>query len=165
MTLADIATLLQTLSLECGAHRILEIGTGHGHSTLALAATLPSDGMMITMEMDAALAGQARERLGAAGHEHRVSVIVGDATRFLHKIAGPFDLIYQDSDRQRYEQMLDRLVDLLRPGGLLVMAGVADRGDHEAMVALRRRLAADPRLDTSFLQGGDGVSVSVRRAS
>ena len=61
--------------------------------------------------------------------------------------------------------MLDRLVDLLRPGGLLVMAGVADRGDHEAMVALRRRLAADPRLDTSFLQGGDGVSVSVRRAS
>ena len=165
MTLADIATLLQTLSLECGAHRILEIGTGHGHSTLALAATLPSDGMMITMEMDAALAGQARERLGAAGHEHRVSVIVGDATKFLHKIAGPFDLLLQDSHPQSYEQMLDRLVELLRPGGLLVMDHVAASGGDETMVALRHRLAADPRLHTSFLQVGDGVSVSVRRAS
>ncbi len=70
--------------------------------------------MMITMEMDAAMAGQARQRLAAAGHAHHVSVMVGDATRFLHKIAGPFDLIFQDSDRQRYEQMLDRVVDLLR---------------------------------------------------
>ena len=164
MTFADLAALLQTLSLGCGARRILEIGTGDGNSTLALASTLPSDGMMITMEMDAGVAGQARERLGAAGHEHRVSVMVGDATRFLHKIAGPFDLIFQDSDRQRYGQMLDRLVDLLRPGGLLVMAGAAG-GDDETMVTLRQRLAAEPRLDTAFLPVGDGVSVSVKRAS
>ena len=157
--------MLQTLSLGCGARRILEIGTGDGNSTLALAATLPSDGMMITMEMDAALAGQARARLVAAGHEHRVSVMVGDATRFLHKIAGPFDLIFQDSDQHRYEHMLDRLVDLLRPGGLLVMDHVADHGENETMVALRQRLAADSRLHTSFLHVGDGVSVSVKRAS
>lgn len=165
MAFADIGALLQTLSLGCGARRILEIGTGEGNSTLALATTLPSDGMMITMEMDAGVAGQARERLGAAGHERHVSVMVGDATRFLHKIAGPFDLIFQDSERPRYAQMLDRLADLLRPGGLLVMAGVAADGDDETMVALRQRLAAEPRLHTLFLQVGDGVSVSVKRAS
>jgi predicted O-methyltransferase YrrM len=165
VTFADLAALLQTLSLGCGARRILEIGTGDGNSTLALASTLPSDGMMITMEMDAVAAGQARERLGAAGHAHRVSVMVGDATRFLHKIAGPFDLIFQDSDRSRYDQMLDRLVDLLRPGGLLVMDHVTDSGEDETMVALRQRLAAEPRLHTSFLQVGHGVSVSVKRAS
>lgn len=163
MTFADLGALLQTLSLGCGARRILEIGTGDGDSALALASTLPSDGMMITMEIDAGVAGRARERLGAAGHEQRVSVMVGDATRFLHKIAGPFDLIFQDSDRQQHGQMFDRLVDLLRPGGLLVMAGAA--GDDETMVALRRRLAAEPRLHTSFLQMGDGISVSVKRAS
>ncbi len=163
MTFADIAFLLQTLSLECGARRILEIGTGDGSSTLALASTLPSDGMMITMEMDAVVAGQARQRLGAAGHQHRVSVMVGDATRFLHKVSGPFDLIFQDCDRQRYDQMLDRLVDLLRPGGLLVMAGAGS--DDETMVTLRQRLAAEPRLHTAFLPVGDGVSVSVKRAS
>ncbi len=165
MPTVDIEALLRSLALGCGARRILEIGTGHGDATLVLATTLPSDGMMITMEMDAALAGQARERLGAAGHEHRVSVMVGEATRFLHKIAGPFDLILQDSHPQSYEQMLDRLVELLRPGGLLVMDHVAASGGDETMVALRHRLAADPQLHTSFLQVGDGVSVSVRRAS
>jgi predicted O-methyltransferase YrrM len=162
---ADTATLLQTLSLAGGARRILEIGTGAGHTAMALAATLPPDGMMITMEMDAGSAGQARERLAAGGHGRQVSVMVGDATRFLHKIAGPFDLIFQDSDRQRYDQMLDRLVDLLRPGGLLVIDRVAGSDDNEALMAFRQRLAADPRLHTSFLPVGDGVSVSVKRAS
>jgi predicted O-methyltransferase YrrM len=91
--------------------------------------------------------------------------MVGDATRFLHKLAGPFDLIFQDGDRQLYGAMLDRLVDLLRPGGLLVMDHFSGSGDDETMVALRQRLAAEPRLHTSFLQVGDGVSVSVKRAS
>ena len=103
--------------------------------------------------------------------------MVGDATRFLHKVAGPFDLIFQDSDKQLYEPMLDRLVDLLRPGGLLVVDNVLWNGevipgfvetpeknaaDTVAIAAFNRRLAADPRLYTTFLQVGDGVSVSVR---
>ena len=37
-----------------------------------------------------------------------------------------------------------------------------DRGDTAAIAAFNKRLGADPRLYTSFLQVGDGVSVSVR---
>ncbi len=59
----------------------------------------------------------------------RVSVIVGDATRFLHKVAGPFDLIFQDSDKKLYEPMLDRLIELLRPGGMLVADNVLWNGE------------------------------------
>lgn len=165
MTFADTGGLLHTLSLACGANRILELGTGAGHSTLSLASALPSDGMMVTMEIDAGCAGRAREHLAVAGYSDRVTVMVGDATRFLHKIAGPFDLIFQDSDRARYDQMLDRLVDLLRPSGLLVIDHLAGRGDGETGMAFSQRLAADPRLHTSFLPVGDGVSVSVKRAS
>lgn len=165
VTFADTGALLQTLSLACGARRILEIGTGEGETTQAIAGTLPPDGMMITMEIDPAAAGRARERLAASGHGERVSVMVGDATRFLHKIAGPFDLIFQDSDEQRYDQMLDRVTDLLRPGGLLVANRVAGTNDSEALLAFRRRLAADARLHTAFLPVGSGVSISVRRTS
>lgn len=157
--------LLETLALGCGARRILEIGTGAGEVTQSLAAMLPADGMMITMEIDAATASRARERLAAAGHGDQVSVMVGDATRFLHKISGPFDLIFQDSDEQKYDQMLDRLVDLLRPGGLLVVNRVAGNQVSDALVAFRQRLAVDSRLHTSFLPVGDGVAVSVKRAS
>lgn len=164
MTFADTATLLQTLSRACGARRILEIGTGDGQLAEALAATLPADGMMITMEMEPAAAGRARERLAAAGQAGRVSVIVGDAARFLHKVSGPFDLIFQDSDPTQYDQLLDRLVGLLRPGGLLVITPVAGRPD-EARLAFSRRLLDDGRLHTALLPVGDGVAVCVKRAS
>jgi predicted O-methyltransferase YrrM len=176
----DTGALLHSLALACGARRILEIGTAIGYSTLWLATALPADGMMITMEYDAARASRAREHFAAAGFADRVSVMVGDASRFLHKIAGPFDLIFQDSDKKLYEPMLDRLVEMLRPGGLLVADNVLWDGevipgyvptpiknpeDTAAIAAFNRRLAADPRLYTSFLQVGDGVSVSVKLTS
>lgn len=164
MTASDTATLLQTLALANGARRILEVGTGGGQATQALAGALPSDGMMITMEIDAATAARARERLAAAGHAGQVSVMVGDATRFLHKIAGPFDLIFQDSDPTKYDQMLDRLVGLLRPGGLLVSGGLGAAA-YDLQAAFNSRLSADPRLHTAFLPVDGGVAVSVKRAS
>ncbi len=103
--------------------------------------------------------------------------MVGDATKFLHKVSGPFDLIFQDSDKQLYEPMLDRLVALLRPGGVLLTDNVLwsgevipgyvaspkhDVADTEAIAAYNRRLAADTRLFTTFAQVGDGVSMSVK---
>lgn len=173
----DTGALLHSLARSCGARRVLEIGTAIGYSTLWLATAVPADGMMISMEYDAARAARAREHLAAAGFSDRVSVMVGDASRFLHKVAGPFDLIFQDSDKALYEPMLDRLVDMLRPGGLLVVdnvlwsgeviPGYVDRPEHNqndtiAIAAFNKRLAAEPRLYTSFLQVGDGVSVSVK---
>jgi predicted O-methyltransferase YrrM len=173
----DTGALLHSLARACGAKRILEIGTAIGYSTLWLATALPADGALITMEYDGARAARAREHFSLAGYAGQVSVIVGDATRFLHKVSGPFDLIFQDSDKKLYEPMLDRLVELLRPGGLLVADNILWNGevipgyvsqkkysdeDTAAIAAFSRRLASDPRLYTSFLQVGDGVSVSIR---
>ena len=173
----DTGALLHTLARACGARRILEIGTAIGYSTLWMASALPADGVLVTMEYDAARASRARDHFAAAGVADRVSVIVGDATRFLHKVAGPFDFIFQDSDKQLYEPMLDRLIGLLRPGGLLVADNILWNGevipgyvankkyseeDTSAIVSFSKRLAGDSRLYTSFLQVGDGVSVSVK---
>lgn len=175
----ETGALLHTLAVGCGATRILEIGTCIGYSTLWMATALPADGQLISMEYDAARAARARDHLAAAGYADRVSVIVGDATRFLHKVAGPFDLIFQDSDKKLYEPMVDRLVKLLRPGGLLVADNVLWNGevvpgyvtqkkysdaDTAAIIAFSRRVAADARLYTSFVPVGDGVSISVKRA-
>lgn len=173
----DTGALLHTLARACGARRILEIGTAIGYSTLWMASALPADGALVTMEYDAARASRARDHFAAAGVADRVSVIVGDATRFLHKVAGPFDFIFQDSDKQLYEPMLDRLIELLGPGGLLVADNILWNGevipgyvankkyseeDTSAIVSFSKRLAGDSRLYTSFLQVGDGVSVSVK---
>lgn len=97
--------------------RILEIGTGNGDLTLALADLLAPDGMLITMEADAARAAAARRRFTTAGHAQRISVIAGEPARFLHKIRGPFDVIVQ-----RVAAPSERIAVLLKSGGVLIGA-------------------------------------------
>jgi predicted O-methyltransferase YrrM len=171
------ARLLRSLVIATGARRVLEIGTCIGYSAIWMAQVLPADGMLITLEADAERAAIARGNIERADLAERISVIVGDAERYLHKVAGPFDLVFQDSDKQRYEAMLDRLVTLLRPGGVLATDNILWNGevveghvsvpqrDPADTVALRRynaRLASDSRLITTFLPVGDGVALSVK---
>lgn len=100
--------------------RVLEIGTGMGDATLALAAALPADGLLITMEADAARARRARQRFAGAGQADRISVIIGEPARFLHKLRGPFDIIYLNLPAALAPPR-ERMVSLLRPGGALVV--------------------------------------------
>ncbi len=116
----EIGALLHTLIRATGAARILEIGTGMGYATLWMATALPQDGTMISMEVDPGCAARARAHLAAAGLGDRVSVMVGDAARFLHKVAGPFDVVFEDCAPPLDQPLLDRLAALLRPGGLLI---------------------------------------------
>ena len=171
------ARLLRALVIASGARRVLEVGTCIGYSAIWMAQALPAEGRLITLENDADRAAVARSNIERAGLAERVSVIVGDASRYLHKVAGPFDVVFQDSDKKLYEPMLDRLVALLRPGGVLATDNVLWNGevvegyvspprrDPEDTAALRRynaRLASDTRLLTTFLPVGDGVALSVK---
>jgi predicted O-methyltransferase YrrM len=179
LPLVDVETarLLRSLVIATGARKVLEIGTAIGYSAVWMAQALPPDGLLISMELDAARAATARVNLERAGLAQKVSVIVGDAMRFLHKVAGPFDLIFQDGDKALYTPMLDALVEHLRPGGVLVTDNVLWDGEvvegfvpmprHDAVstAAIRTynaRLAAEERLLTTFLPMGDGVALSVR---
>src|SRR5581483_1997835 len=122
---AEVGALLRVLATAAAATRILEVGTAVGYSGIWLAGALPAaTGMLLTIEKDVERAREARANFTRAGFADRVNVMVGDAERLVAKVAGPFDLIFQDSDKQLYGPMLDRLVSLLRPGGLLVTDNV-----------------------------------------
>jgi len=170
--------LIHVLSASIAPKRILEIGTGYGCSGIHLARALAPGGMLLTVERDPARAATVRQHFERAGLGGRVSVMVGEAARLIHKVAGPFDLIVQDGSKDQYETALDRLVSLLRPRGVLVSDNILWQGDvipgfraepaHsvESTAIITRysqRLAADPRLATVFLPVGDGVAVSVKR--
>lgn len=180
LPLVDAATarLLRALVITLGARRILEIGTAIGYAATCMALAMPEDGLLLTIEMDGERASTARQNFVRAGVDAKVNVIVGDASRFIHKVAGPFDLIFQDGSKQLYEPLLDRLVAHLRPGGMLVTDNVLwhgevvegfvdppqrDARDTAAIRAYNNRLAADARLFTTFLPVGDGVALSVKR--
>jgi predicted O-methyltransferase YrrM len=174
---AQTGAFLHALTRATRSARILEIGTAIGYSGLWMATALPVGGMLITLERDTTRATSARSHFAAAGVADKVSVMVGDAQRYLHKIAGPFDLIFQDGDKAQYEPMLDRLIELLRPGGVLVTDNVLWGGevipdcvpspihnadDTASIAAYNRRLALEPRLYTTFLPVGDGAAISIK---
>ena len=175
---AEVGALLRVLATAAAATRILEIGTAIGYSGIWLAGALPPGGMLLTMEMSEERAGEARANFARAGLADRTSVIVGDAQLKIAKVSGPFDLIFQDGSKQLYEPLLDRLVGLLRPGGLLVTDNVLWNGevvpgfagtptqppeDTRAITAYNERLASHPDLITAVVPLRDGVSISVKR--
>jgi predicted O-methyltransferase YrrM len=168
--------LLHALVKATGARRVLEIGTAIGYSALWIATALPADGSVITLERDRTRATEARAHFDAAGLGERITVLVGDAAHYLHKIAGPFDLIFQDGDKASYAPLLERLIGLLGPAGILVTDNVLWNGevipgfvdepqrsssDAAAIASYNRTLAGDERLYTAFLPVGDGVALSV----
>lgn len=175
---AEVGALLRVLASAVGAERILEIGTAIGYSGIWLAGALPRGGMLLTMEKDPGRARTAKANFERAGFADRVGIIVGDAQVTLAKVAGPFDLIFQDGHKPLYGPLLDRLVGLLRPGGLLVTDNVlwdgavvpgfpnAHRPDDEdtrAIADYNVRLNAHPELTTATVPLRDGVSISVKR--
>ena len=174
---AEVGALLRVLATAIGATRMLEIGTAIGYSGIWLARALPAGGMLVTMEFNEERAREARENFARAGVSDRVSVVTGDAQLKIAKVSGPFDLIFQDGDKQLYTPLLDRLVALLRPGGLLVTDNVLwdgkvvpgfathaheDDVDTRAIAEYNRRVAAHPHLLTSIIPLRDGVSISVK---
>src|SRR4051812_36846645 len=76
---AEVGARLHVLALAAGATRILEIGTAIGYSGIWLARALPSGGTLLTIEMNAERAQEARANFARAGVADRATVIVGDA--------------------------------------------------------------------------------------
>jgi predicted O-methyltransferase YrrM len=175
---AEVGALLRVLATAIGATRILEIGTAIGYSGIWLAGALPPGGMLFTMEKDPERARTARANFERAGVVERVGIIVGDAQVTMAKVAGPFDLIFQDGSKPLYVSLLDKLVGLLRPGGLLVTDNVLwdgevvpgfldrpnrDSADTQAIAEYNERLNAHPQLITATVPLRDGVAISVKR--
>ena len=175
---AEVGALLRVLATTVNASRMLEIGTAIGYSGIWLAGALPVDGMLLTLEIDPARARTARENFIRAGFSERVNVVIGDAKRLVAKVAGPFDLIFQDGDKQQYTPMLERLVELLRPGGLLVTDNVLWSGDvvpglatpeqqnapdARAIADYNQRLSRHAYLMTVIVPLRDGVAISLKR--
>jgi predicted O-methyltransferase YrrM len=167
---------LHLLARSCGARAILEIGTLGGYSTTWLARALPSDGRLVTLELDPGHAEVARANLERAGLTDRVEVRVGPALDTLAGLTGPFDLVFVDADKEHNAEYFAHAVRLSRPGTMIVVDNVVRRGaiadptdDTPAVRGTRRlfdAMAAEPRVTTTVLQtvgakGYDGLAISI----
>ncbi|MCE3551944.1 O-methyltransferase [Pseudonocardia sp. RS11V-5] len=119
---------LHLLARIAGAHRILEIGTLGGYSTIELARALPSDGTLVTCEYSPEHAAVAQANLEHAGLADRVEIRVGAALDTLPTLEGPFDLVFVDADKQNNAAYLDHAIRLGRPGTVIVVDNVVRGG-------------------------------------
>jgi predicted O-methyltransferase YrrM len=166
--------LLHLMARMIGACRILEIGTLGGYSTIWMARALPPDGRLVTLEYEPKHAEVARGNIARAGLADRVEVKVGAALDTLPALAGPFDFVFIDADKQSNPEYFRWAVKLSRPGSVIVVdnvvraGAVIDATSDNAMVQGVRRLndaiAAEPRVSATTVQtvgikGHDGFCV------
>lgn len=170
---AEEARILQLLIRLSGARRIVEIGTLGGYSALAMAAAMPEDGHIITLEKDAARAAQARAN---TAQEKRIEIIEGDARATLLQIKdrAPFDMIFIDADKLNYTHYLDWAEEYVRKGGLIVgdntllfdavwMQERPPRVRDTALAAMRdfnRRLADADKYLGIMLPTAEGMTIA-----
>jgi predicted O-methyltransferase YrrM len=159
---AQQGKFLSLLATAVGAHRILEIGTLGGFSTIWLARGAGPDGRVTTLEYEPKHAEVARANIDRAGVGDRVEVLVGPALETLPTVTdGPFDLVFIDADKENNAGYLEWAVKLTRPGSVIVVDNVIREGailspDGDAVVQGTRRaleiLGEHPKLDTAVLQ-------------
>jgi predicted O-methyltransferase YrrM len=172
--------LLHLLARMQGAKRILEIGTLGGYSTIWLARALPSDGKLITLEVDAKHADVARTNIERAGLSGIVQLRLGPASESLAQLhkegLPPFDLIFIDADKENIPAYLEQSLRLSHPGTVIITDNVIRDGaiinpdDPDPRVQGVRRffanLATDTRLDATAIQtvgskGHDGFAIAI----
>jgi predicted O-methyltransferase YrrM len=102
---------------------VVETGTGFGASTIALAQALADrggEGVVETVDADAAAVARARANVEAAGLSDRVRFHVGDSLDFLAELAarvGRVDFAYLDDshDREHLPAELEQLATTISP--------------------------------------------------
>lgn len=157
--------LLELLASLTGARRAVEIGTLAGYSAIRLARGMGSDGRLWTIEHEPRHAEIARARIAEAGLDDRVEVVVGDGLEALGDLEarGPFDLVFLDADKGRYDQYGRWAYEHLAPRGLLIADNVYLFGrlladdDPEAEAMRRFHREAAERLDTVCVPTPDGL--------
>lgn len=157
---------------------ILEVGTAVGFSAILMCENLPADSHITTIENYEKRIPIARENFRRSGYEERITLLEGDAAQLLKTLEGPYDFIFMDAAKAQYIRFLPEVLRLMQPGSVLISDNVLQDGDIiESRFAVERRnrtihkrmreylyaLKHDPRLVTSIIPLGDGITMSVRR--
>lgn len=153
---------LRQLTEAVGAKRVVEIGTSTGYSAIWFALALRSTGgTLYTHEIDPERIGMGRANFKKAGVEEIITVIQGDAHETVKQHKEPIDIVFLDADKGGYIDYLNKLLPLVRPGGLILAHNMrSPRPDPRYIEAI----TANPDLETTFvLMEGAGIGVTLKK--
>jgi len=168
---ADQAAFMALLVRAIGAKHCIEVGTFTGYSALAVATALPEDGKLVCCDISAEWTAIARRYWIEAGVAGRIDLRLAPALDTLRDLLrdsrSRYDFAFIDADKDSYDAYYEACLELLRPGGLIVLDNmlwsgrVADPNHHDtdtdAIRTLNTKIHSDTRVDTTLLTVGDGV--------
>jgi predicted O-methyltransferase YrrM len=175
---ADQGQLMALLVKLIGARRCIEIGTYTGYSALAVALALPADGLLVACDVSEEWTSVGRPFWNEAGVESRIDLRIKPALETLDELLaiggrGTFDFAFLDADKPNYRAYYEKLLELLRPGGLiavdntLALAGEPifeqQTKNAKALRALNQFIRGDERVDQVLLTIGEGLTLVRKR--
>jgi predicted O-methyltransferase YrrM len=160
-----------------GARRTIEIGVFTGYSALAVALALPDDGRVLACDISDDFTRIGKPFWQQAGVAHKIDLQLAPAlatldARLAAGEAGHYDFAFIDADKTGYDDYYERCLQLVRPGGLVMVdntlwggdvARPAETADTRALQALNDKLHRDERIDLCLLPFSDGVTLARRR--
>jgi len=168
---------LHLLARLVGARRTLEIGVFMGYSSSWVALALPPDGKIIACDVSEEYTARAKRTWSEAGVQDKIDLRLRPALETLDALlaggqAGAFDFAFIDADKSNYWNYYERSLQLVRPGGLIVVDNVLWHGDiidpldhttdTEAIREFNRRIHADNRVALSLATIGDGLMLACK---
>lgn len=152
--------LLRLLTETIGAKHVVELGTSNGYSGIWLGLALQkTGGKLTTHEIDARRASLARENFKKAGVDNIVKLVEGDAHENVKKIKDPIDLLFLDADKDGYIDYLEKLLPLVRPGGLIVGHNI---NQGQADPRYIKAITANPDLESLLVHGQVSITLKKR---
>jgi caffeoyl-CoA O-methyltransferase len=162
---------LSLLSKIIAPKRILEIGTYTGYSALCLAEGLIESGTLETIEVNPELAAIQKKYFDKSDYSSQIKTYMGDALDIIPTLEGPFDLVFIDAEKKQYDAYFEAVIKKSKSGTVILSDNVLwtgkvveplDPKDKTTKVLLdyNKKLAEDPRVQTSLLPIRDGLTMS-----
>jgi len=154
---------LHDFILEHNYKRVLEVGTSNGYSSLWMGMALRrTGGKLLTLEIDAGRAAQARENFRKTGLNQVIELREGDALKALPGLEGPFDLVFIDAWKPDYIRYFKAVFPKVRAGGVIAAHNVDSH--PQSMQDFLGAIKTHPGLRTEFIhKGPSGLSVSYKK--
>lgn len=154
--------LLRMLTESLEAKHVVELGTANGYSALWFCLALRSTGgRLTTHELDRDRIALARKNFKRAGVEDLVTLVEGDAHETIKRLRGPIDLVLIDAEKEGFTDYLEKLLPLVRKGGLII--GHDSTGQADQMSAYFKAIASNPDLETVFVDASRWGMVITRK--
>jgi predicted O-methyltransferase YrrM len=157
------------------AKSVFELGSGYGYSTAWFAKAVKENGGGVVHHTvwDDQLSEQAQRHLSVLGLADLVRFHNAEAVETLRQTTGPFDIIFNDIDKEGYPDSLPVIKEKLRHGGILIIDNMLwhgqtlDLNDHESTTEAIRRFTRDVTSDldwiVSLIPARDGMIVAYKK--